>query len=264
MQLVSTFLLMGVMLDCLERLVSRRLYASDGMFSWSANRLDYAAGSQILRSFDGLFDHLQFSYFVLIEFVSAAAALWFGSPYSAYFIAIIILIRGLSIVRNGHYGSEGADHMLLVLLGSVVVYAVAPGVLAKRAVLWFICAETLLAYVTAGIIKLRHRKWREGAAIRNVLATELFGHRGFERSLSMHPWLSPIICWSVIVFECASPVLVLTSYKGCVIFILAGLCFHLGIAVTQGLNLFVWVFFATYPALLVTSHDVSRYLFGSS
>ena len=49
------------------------------------------------------------------------------------------------------------------------------------------------------------------------------------------------------------PLLVLTGPRGCLVFIAAGLAFHIGIAFTMGLNLFLWSFAATYPCLYLVS-----------
>jgi hypothetical protein len=62
----------------------------------------------------------------------------------------------------------------------------------------------------------------------------------------------------VIVFECLAPLLVFTGPAGCLLFLSMGVLFHVGIAALQGLNLFVFAFVATYPALLLTAFDIQR------
>ena len=258
---MTTFALIGIMLDSAEMLISRGVYAPNGMFTWQNNRLDYA--EVLRRPLDGLFERFPFVYLVFVQLVCAIAAVIPGNNYSTIFIAAIILIRVLSIIRNGHQGREGADHLLLILLSCSVLYSLAPGLLVKRAILWFIAGETILAYVTSGVIKTLSPQWRRGVAIRNILSTKLFGNVLFERALGRHQWLGVAMCWTVILFELSAPLMVLTSYRACLVFVSCGVLFHLGIAITQGLNLFVWVFFATYSSLLITARDVSPYLLGS-
>jgi hypothetical protein len=260
-RITGLLLSIGVMLDCAEMWTVRRVYAPDGMFSWEGHRLDCADRHHFVAGLlDSMFRRYPFSYLILIEFASAVAVVVFRGRYSAYLIAVIIFVRFLSIVRNGHDGSEGADHMLLLLLSCLVLYPIAPGATARRVVFWFICAETLLAYATAGVVKLRNRRWREGTALQYILATTLFGHNFVRQAVSQLPGTGRAICWGVILFECTSPFVVLTGYKGCLLFVFVGLCFHFAIAIVQGLNLFVWVFLATYPALLITARDVSHWL----
>ena len=259
-QLTTNIVLAGVMLDSAEMLSARKAFAQDGIFTWQTNRLNYSAA--VRRPLDRLFQQLPFTYLMLVQFASAVASILLPASYSAVFIVLIFLIRILLGVRNGYQGREGTDHMILMLLACILLYRLAPGDLARRAVLWFISAETILAYVTAGTIKLFNPQWRRGVAIRNILLTNLFGSVFFERALSKWPRLNVVLSWAVIGFELSAPVLVLTGPEGCLLFICCGIVFHLGVAITQGLNLFVWAFLATYPSLLITAHDVISFRAG--
>lgn len=256
-RVISLLALIGVVLDCVESLATRRLYADDGIFSWAVNRAESGDRPSALHEF---LSRCDFSYLVAVEMVLAFIAILLGNGYSAWPITGIILIRIALIARNGYHGTEGADHMLMLVLVAIVLYFIAPGYLAKESVLWFLCAQTLLAYVIAGVVKARHPSWIKGTSMSSILSTVLFGHPFFARIFSRHPRLGPITCWSVIAFEFSCPILVLTSLKGCLVFIALAICFHLAIAVVQGLNLFVWAFFSTYPALFITSYDLHKYL----
>jgi hypothetical protein len=80
--------------------------------------------------------------------------------------------------------------------------------------------------------------------------------------LSHHAGLSCLLCWSVILFECLGPFLVLSGRNGVVIFITLALAFHLGVAIVMGLNIFVWSFVAAYPAIIFMAEhlDMTRVL----
>lgn len=74
--------------------------------------------------------------------------------------------------------------------------------------------------------------------------------------LGRHRRLALAACWSVIVFECSAPFLLLLGTPGAFAIIVVGLCFHLSIALLMGLNNFLWSFGAAYPALLFLAHSV--------
>jgi hypothetical protein len=76
--------------------------------------------------------------------------------------------------------------------------------------------------------------------------------------LGAHPTVSRFVCWSVIGFECSAPLLILAGTPGAVAIIACGLVFHASIAMLMGLNVFLWAFAATYPALLFPAHGVDR------
>ena len=258
-RLMTLFAVGGILVDCAELLRSSRLYVSGGMFSWEVSRTAYQwRRNHSFHVLDQFLRRVSFSSLVVIETVLCAMALSLNSRQSGYCLIGVLAIRVLSSIRNGTGGSEGADHMLLIVLGSIALFDLSPFNLARHAVLWFVAGQCLLSYVTAGTVKAMHAEWRAGRAITAILSTELFGHRGFAAQFRSAPSLAFVVCWAVIAFECGSPLYALASPASCIIFLTCGLLFHVSVAVTQGLNLFVWVFLATYPAVFITSCDIWR------
>lgn len=265
-------LMAGVVLDSAELIGHRRLYARGAIFGGGTKGSDVARTSvtpEVFAGYTRLFDRIAIfdrvvTHRVLLALNGLQFVLAFGfiafPAFTPYIVAVTICIRLISMARHGAHGSEGADHMVLILLVSTMVYYIAPGALAKRSVLWFIAAQSLLAYFTAGIVKARHSRWTKGSAMRQILSTDLFGNRPLADLFSRRTWLGPLLCWAVIVFECLLPLLVFTGPAGCIAFLCMGLVFHLTIAAIQGLNLFVFAFAASYPALLVTSLDLNGLL----
>jgi hypothetical protein len=265
----------GVALDSCEILATRRLYAPGAIFGGRSNSAPEPVRDGVPEFFSshtgffGLFSSLdrlvRYRLFLFLAAVQIPlAALAVAIPEVApYAIALAITLRLLSIVRYGSHGSEGADHMLMLVLGSLLIYFFAPTPLVQRVVLWFLAAETLLAYITAGVVKLKSRRWRQGGALRQILSTTLFECRPFVVIAGQRQQLIRVLHWMVIFFECAAPFLVFTGPTGCLIFLAMGAMFHLSISVMQGLNLFVFAFGATYPAVLYTSLEIARAFAGN-
>ena len=188
---------------------------------------------------------------------SLAAAL---NPAAApWAIVTILSIRTFFAARHSSLGSEGSDHALGLILFSLLVYYWFPDPLLRHATMWFLTGEIMLAYVTAGWVKGVHPHWRKGTALRHVMATELFGNPVFLKLLTARSWTGPLACRTIIVLECTLPLLIFAGPQWCLIFLAFCAIFHLTVAVVQGLNLFLFVFPAAFPAILITAQDFAHF-----
>ena len=86
-----------------------------------------------------------------------------------------------------------------------------------------------------------------------ILSTEGYGSPGLANLLAGHPQLDRLLCWSVIGWEIAFP-LVLVAPKSLMIVLLSiGVVFHVSCAIMMGLHRFVWAFCGCYPAVWATA-----------
>jgi len=177
-----------------------------------------------------------------------------------FFLVAILIIRLLSNVRSGGASLNGSDQMQVMLLVSLIVFYASPGTPARIAAFWFIALQLILAYVTAGVVKLQSPAWRQGVAVKSVLNTAQYGNKTISSWMVKAPLLSRVLCWSVIGFECCFFLLIFAGPQACLIFIVCGTIFHFMIAVNMGLNGFFWTFIATYPAVLWVSIEFQRWI----
>jgi hypothetical protein len=148
-----------------------------------------------------------------------------------------------------------------VYISALFVHITGNGTIAAIA-LAYAAGQLMLSYWIAGIAKAMGPMWRTGKAIPAITRTIGYGQPRLGSFLSHHAGLSCLLCWSVILFECLGPFLVLSGRNGVVIFITLALAFHLGVAVVMGLNIFVWSFVAAYPAIIFMAEhlDMTRLL----
>ena len=149
--------------------------------------------------------------------------------------------------------------MQVIIFASLVAFYLSPIFIVKQFVIFFICFQVLLSYFTSGFAKFVSPVWRNGSAISGILNTISYGVRPVARILVNNANLSKLICWSVIIFECAFPLLVFTGVKPTIIFITTGVVFHLSIALSMRLNSFFWSFVATYPAVLYFAYQFHKW-----
>jgi hypothetical protein len=243
----------GVVLDCLETLWTARLYAPGGAFDSLSYRRSGPRIPLPRTLVDGIANQSVFVTMIALESLCAAGAIAGARP--GLLIGFIFCARLLALLRHGGHGNDGSDHMLLIVLASLCIYYCAPDHAVKRFVLWFLAGESLLAYLTAGVAKALHPRWRAGSALSFIFQKDLFENHFFARWFPAHSLRGLCGCWSVIVFECLVPVFVFAGPVPCAVVLAIAAGLHLAIAASMGLNMFVFAFLATYPAVLITVQD---------
>lgn len=250
---IGVLVSIGITVDSLEILYSRHDYSSRGLLSWDILKLDsrfVLAGRSglIIRNLLGYPGYL---VLISIQLLAAVTVLSHqANPLLPYLITAILGIKLLSHFRHAHGGLDGSDQMQIIILASLAAFYWVTDPMVKMAALWFIAAQLILSYLAAGVAKLVSATWRSGDAIVGVLATDNYGNRLVGSWVRQNRHAAPLICWSVILFECLAPALVFLGPIPCMVFLGMGLLFHLSIAVAMGLNNFLWSFGAAYPAVL--------------
>ncbi|HEY2390046.1 MAG TPA: hypothetical protein VGK22_02635 [Candidatus Angelobacter sp.] len=188
--------------------------------------------------------------FPLVVLICAVVLLFVPWTNPAPWLACMATARMLLRWQGGRGGGEGADRILSILLLCMTCFYLVPIMFVQRDLLIFIAALSILAYTTSGMAKILNPEWRTGRILAPVLSLEIFANPLLARKFRKHWRAAQIASWLVLLYECGCPIWVLTSPVGCCVFILMGIGFHLFNAATHGLNLFFWVYLATYPSLL--------------
>jgi hypothetical protein len=148
-------------------------------------------------------------------------------------------------------GLDGADQMLVIVLVSAGLGEAFGDTPAGYAVVSYAALQLVLSYAIAGAAKAISSHWRSGRLLVGITGTIGYGHPRIHLLFQRSPLATKIACWAVIVFECSAVPLAFLGVKGAWLIIVAGLCFHIGIAFVMGLNIFLWAFAGCYPALLL-------------
>ena len=128
----------------------------------------------------------------------------------------------------------------------------------------FLAFRCMLAYVMAGLDKLKSPLWRDGTRLLQIYRD---GNHRF-------PWIGNLMhrrlvlaaagAWSVTLLELLFPLCLVLPPAGFWIFIAGGLLFHAMIAFTMGLHGFWWGFTATYPGVYFAHACIVAWLGSSS
>ncbi|MDB4990089.1 MAG: hypothetical protein JWN04_5267 [Myxococcaceae bacterium] len=251
----ARLLSLSLVLQTLELLHVRAAFGELGSFPWSVLRRDFAGlPAWSRRVLDALLPYPRFMAVLSLQLAAALALPW---AHGALCPLLLLCTTLLVCVRFRGTYNGGSDSMTIVVLLALCVarasQELSAGELWIRASLGYIAAQLLLSYSIAGVAKLRHESWRRGRALGLLVRVrQYYVPASVERMLAV-PGLARCGGWLVLLFELSAPLTLLVGPRFTVAWLAVGLSFHLLIAVTLGLNRFLWAWLAAYPALLFWS-----------
>jgi len=258
-QLTSRIAGIGVIIGSLEELSLRKAYASGGVYDLryiddALRRPDANPVRNRLQTRSG------FSTAWVVSRLIAALSLLLGpNTMIQMAIAWTVIAMATVVIQSTHRlgGEDGSDQMNLILAISfsiALIFGACPGVLETG--LYFIGAQSVLAYTTAGVAKLLCPAWRNGTAVRGVISTRSHGMRWAATVVQQSRVLQFAFCWGTIIFEIAFLFALILPLPLLVALLVIGMMFHAAIAVVMGLNGFFWAFVATYPSAIFLNQAI--------
>ncbi|MFF4263495.1 hypothetical protein ACFY7Y_00380 [Streptomyces virginiae] len=192
--------------------------------------------------------------------LAASATLLAGKPGRTPRAAALAFLAASSAVTHRRHTvqSDGSEQLLFQVQAASALASAAGGGSVADACLWYIAAQSTLAYTVSGYSKLAGAEWRSGQALPHVLRTETYGDRRAFNLVRAHPRTARAVGAAVVLGECGFGLLYfLGRGRHAPAFVSAGLVFHLVNARTMGLGRFLFAFAATYPAILYTAGQIS-------
>lgn len=252
----------GMVISTLEFIANIRECRADGLFSWEVWRETKWKKHPRLKRLANPF--LAYPGVLIVLLVRLALiALWLvelarggtGNPL------LLTAVVATQLYVNGRYpaGKDGSDQMSTIVLIMLAMIAWFPSrpVIAVACIV-FIAFQSVLSYLTAGVAKLISPQWRSGDIILAVIGTETYGSPFVTRLLRDHKLVRRFMNYSTMAFESLIVLALLLPHPWNAWFLVIPLAFHLACAVTMGLNIFIFAFAATYPALLYVSNHLHK------
>lgn len=148
------------------------------------------------------------------------------------------------------YQAADKNHLTVVLALLVMAesFQHSPGV--AKICLCFIAAHTILAYSVSGISKLFCPQWRSGEWLRFILTDSGYKSPWFNSIVQKYSLSWKAISWLVISFEVLSPLMIILPQPLMLCYLFIAFVFHLGVFALWGLNHFLIVFVASFPAII--------------
>ncbi len=258
-QVVLLFATVGLAISTLEFIALGKEFRDNGIFAWSVIKtrdlkqetLALAKAKDILYGRKGtlLILFLRLTALLIILFFLLRKNLHIDL---SLVLLSIVLATMLLLNYRCTLGADGSDQMLAIIFFSLTVDA---GLVLghspwKSIGLWFIALQSCLSYEASGISKLWSAVWRSGDATFQILNTVTYGSKRMAELLRGSMALRKIACWSVIGFECVFPCCLILPTRAASAILILGIGFHVFNAIYMGLNVFLWAYVATYPAIL--------------
>ena len=248
---VTRLLAWAELVHTLEMVINWRLYQDHDLLGW--------AWLQTKRGFlqrRGLFKQIfPFPNIMVLLVLRVVAGLWlvlWPTP-TLFTVAAMATIFGTSLLlnlRHFPFSFTAAHRMGIVISGALFCYHLSSSLLVAQATLWFLAGQVCLSYTTAGVIKLKNRSWRQGGGLAQVINTPMIGSPKWAAVISQRhmSWLKGIN-WFTLLIQCTFFLVLMIGHPFYLIYLGWGILFHLGNGFLFGLNKFVWVWPATYPAI---------------
>ncbi len=236
----------ALLLQTVELVQLRRHFADDGVWSWPVLAVEHRELPAPLRwLFALLLPYRRFMALLALRFALCALLLAGWS-----LAAPVLLVTQLAVgARFRGTFNGGSDYMtVVVLLGVSGAACFAGSATAVNACLGYVCVQLVFSYFIAGVIKLVKPEWRSGACLSALLGSNRYGTPAWLARGLQRPELGRGATWSVLAFECAYP-LALLSPTVALAFIAASVAFHAANVLAFGLNRFFFAWLAAYPAL---------------
>lgn len=170
--------------------------------------------------------------------------------FESIWMASLLLILGLIILDRfqGPYNG-GADRMGLLILVCLVLANILPTIYWKEIAFGYLAIQLMLSYFISGWVKIINPQWRSGQALSDVFLFSAYPVSEALRSWAKKRKFLLIMSWSVIVFELAFPLSMISPLTLKIALIIA-VVFHLSNACLFGLNRFFWIWLAAYPSII--------------
>lgn len=254
LQFIARILAVALTVHTLEFISLKNIFASQGLWRWDELRQEHS----LLPQLDFLFaDSKRFILFLYLRFF--IAILFFFFPFNPFFALFLFLSTWALAVRFRGSFNGGSDYMSLLLLLSLSVanFKATPKV--QAGVLWYMALQACSSYFIAGLVKIKQSDWRTGKALTHFIKSPNYNPPPIARRIFDQRQMAWFCSWIVMLVELAFPLILISGKKAAVIWLMLGFLFHLANAILFGLNRFLIIWMATYPALYFVASTLTPY-----
>lgn len=165
-------------------------------------------------------------------------------------LLILLFINSLFILKRfrGPYNG-GSDRMGLLILSSLCLIYFMPSSLWQQYVFAYLAMQLILSYFLSGVFKVINPDWWSGKVLKGILEFSEFPAHESLRRFAIMPRLLLFASWTVVLFELAFPMVLLSKIALIIVLGLA-MVFHLVNTYVFGFNRFFWTWLAAYPSLI--------------
>lgn len=236
----------------MEHLLTLDRFESGEIFGWDVCRLFVSSGGSLSAVARPFLRPPRFRALLGLRLVTAIALLGLAITGRVHALVVAVLfLTNLAIGYRHPGGLSGTFQLQVVVTAGLLVATAAPvGSPLELLGILFIAAQSVLSYLVAGVSKLGSGQWRDGSALCGIFATKTWGSAWVYDLVTNHPRIRVTAAYGVILFECLFAAALFVDTTWALAIFGAGILFHAATAAFMGLNDFLLMFPATYPAVL--------------
>lgn len=245
--LIKYLLAIAMTLQSIEFLLIRKTFNDFGIWQSFILKTDFEIFPKSIQIFiEKLLSYDKFIYLIWLRLLLGLLLINFSS--SLIFGVLIVISLLISIRWRGTFNG-GSDYMTLIVLISLFISSLSIHPKFQYAAIYYLCFQVASSYFLAGLVKVKNKDWRNGKALKAFLGNTIYKQNSISEVIVDSPLILRILSIITIIWELSFP-LAFLSPNFAIIFLTIGFLFHLANAYLLGLNRFLFIWVATYPAVL--------------
>jgi hypothetical protein len=243
----------AIILQTIELIQIRKSFSEQGVWRWEDLKVEFEIFSKLTQKFLAFtLKYENFLVLLALRLIAAICLIFYSNAFLFLYLLISTLL--ISLRWRGTFNG-GSDYMTIIVLSALTFDSLFSSISEKvsLAAMWYITIQIYSSYFISGIVKIKGRNWRNGAALRSFMCSTIYNDNSLSRLISDNQIISIMISWTIILFELCFVAALLNPLL-CVGFIIFALLFHLANFYFFGLNRFFFAWLACYPALLYCSY----------
>lgn len=244
---VQVIISFALIFQSIEYLILKNTFSEKGIWRWSEIKTEFSFLPLMIQNiFNSLLNDRSFNLLLLLRLAAALVFLFLPTFTLALFLFISTLL--ISLRFRGSFNG-GSDFMALIILSALTIEAFFQTPKFSTGVLWYIAIQSATSYFIAGLVKIKQKDWLTGAAFKKFILSPNYNPPQLIRQVSQNNFIAISASWLVILFELSFPFILLQNQRTAGLWLLIGFSFHLMNFIIFGLNRFLIIWLATYPAI---------------
>lgn len=245
--LIRYLLAFALTLQTIEFLLIRSTFSNTGIWQSQILKTDIEIFPNFIQTLlSNLLAYDKFIYIIWLRLLLSILLFCISSPiiYSLIiFIALLISLRWRGTFNGG------SDYMTLIVLIAMFIASLSSNPKFQNASVYYLCFQVASSYFLAGLVKVKNKDWRTGKALKAFLQNTIYRDNKVTSYLIGSNKLLRLFGIITIAWELSFP-LAFVNYNFAIVYLSVGFLFHLANAYLLGLNRFLFIWVATYPAVL--------------
>lgn len=248
---IRYLLAFALTLQSIEFLLIRRTFSNTGIWQSSILKSDFEVFPKFISTLlEYLLSYNKFIYIICLRLLLSILLFSIASPIIYGLLIIIALL--ISLRWRGTFNG-GSDYMTLIVLIAMFIASLSSNPKFQNAAVYYLCFQVASSYFLAGLVKIKNRDWRTGKALKAFLQNTIYLDNSVSKFLIGSNKLLRLFAIITIAWELSFP-LAFVNLNFAIVYLSIGFLFHLANAYLLGLNRFLFIWVATYPAVFYIAY----------